>query len=149
MNIYSKKNMNAVVYLRASEDLARDGVIDRQRRECERVAARYGLTIVCVYVDIGPAGLYRQGCGSMNWLHLHPRSWEVDDVELVAAVPFVGYFFRAVLHCRSCGRVRTTMYLDSILILRLAYMGVRDPSYQKKALEIAEQMRIDGGASLF
>jgi hypothetical protein len=34
------------------------------------------------------------------------------------------------------------------LILQLAHMGLRDPSYQAKAIELANQMSDDVGASL-
>ncbi|CAM4361745.1 hypothetical protein NONI108955_22645 [Nocardia ninae] len=80
--------------------------------------------------------------------HPHPRSWYVEDVELVAAVPVLGYGFRATLHCRHCDRVRTGVYLWPLLILRLGLMGIRDPAYQGKALELSEQMADDINASL-
>jgi hypothetical protein len=78
----------------------------------------------------------------------HRHRWFAEDVELVAALPWLDYYvFRTRLTC-ACGRTRRRNYLDSILILKLAKMGLRDVSYQDKALELAEQMTIDRDACI-
>ncbi|MQY26095.1 hypothetical protein NRB56_16550 [Nocardia sp. RB56] len=74
-------------------------------------------------------------------LHLHPRSWYLENVAIVGYVPQVGYLFTATMRCRECRRVRTRTYLDILLVFRLSLMGVRDPGYQPRANALSEQIR--------
>ncbi|MDE1674850.1 hypothetical protein [Nocardia gipuzkoensis] len=81
-------------------------------------------------------------------LHLHPRSWYIEDVVIVGYVAQVGYLFDATMRCRQCQRVRTKRYLDMLLVFRLSMMGLRDHDYREKATELSEQVKDDVWAAL-
>ncbi|MGW5139273.1 hypothetical protein ACWEPH_09380 [Nocardia beijingensis] len=80
-------------------------------------------------------------------LHLHPRSWYIEEVEIEGYSP-MGYLFDATMRCRQCQRVRTKRYLDTLLVFRLSMMGLRDPDYRETATELSEQVRDDVWAAL-
>ena len=84
----------------------------------------------------------------MNFFHWHPLSWYVEEVELVAALPLVDYGFKTTLRCKRCNNVRTTTSFRWIVVFKVGVAGLRDPSYRERALELANQIRDDVGASL-
>ncbi|WP_433578567.1 hypothetical protein [Nocardia brasiliensis] len=80
--------------------------------------------------------------------HSHPFSWYIEDIDLSAALPLVGYGFTATVRCHRCGRVRKPIYFFASLVLRLSIRGACDASYQEKAAMLTRQAVEDISTSL-
>ena len=71
----------AIVYLRVASARRQDtGVIERQRAGCLRIAAKYGLTVVREYADLGRSARFDQQLGLQHLL---------DDLAQHRDIPYV------------------------------------------------------------